>query len=91
MGYYGRLPDGTSLEAELWGILRCLKVIAGQELRNVNVESDLEVAVKLIKDGPPQNFPHGAAVDECRELLSKCGSNMRHTPGERNKGNGQAG
>ena len=46
----------------------------------MDIESDSEVAVKLIKEGLPQNFPHRAIVEECRELLSK-----------REQGGGQAG
>ena len=45
MGYYGRLPDGTSLESELWGILKGLKVITGQETRNLDIESDPRISL----------------------------------------------
>ncbi|GFZ12882.1 hypothetical protein Acr_23g0012670 [Actinidia rufa] len=48
-----RLRYGTSLEAELWGILRGLKVIVGQELRNMNIESYLAVAdIEKVKKFP---------------------------------------
>ena len=79
MCYYGRLLDGSSLEAELWEIYRGLKIIAAQDLKNVDIESesDTEVAVNLIKNGRP-HCPHKTLVEECRELLARSGSSIGH-------------
>ncbi|GFY84043.1 hypothetical protein Acr_03g0008170 [Actinidia rufa] len=56
-----------------------------QELRNVDIESDSKVAVNLIKEGPSQNFPHRAIVEECGELIRRSGSNIGHTLREGNR------
>ena len=86
MRYYGRLLDGLSLEAKLRGIYRGLKLIAAQDLRNVDTESDTEVAMNLIKNGCPQNCPHKTLVGECRELLARSGSGIGAYPKGRKQG-----
>ncbi|GFS35862.1 hypothetical protein Acr_00g0042560 [Actinidia rufa] len=86
MGFYGRLQDCASLEAELWGIYRGLKLIFGKDLKHVEIETDSEVAMKLLRDGPFRcGTPHRNLIEDCRELMRKTESSIKHTYREGNK------
>ena len=52
IGYYGKFPPRTSLEAELWGIFKGLKMVIEQGMTQVDVETDSQVALKLIQNDP---------------------------------------
>ncbi|GFY81022.1 WD-40 repeat family protein [Actinidia rufa] len=50
-----------------------------EDLKQVEVEADSEVAVKLIKEGPPPHFPHKTLVEDCRELMRRGECTIQHT------------
>lgn len=47
-GYHGYLGNCTSLEAELWGLYRGLTIIMQKGLANIEMETDSQLAMKLI-------------------------------------------
>ena len=49
-GYYGKLRDISSLEAEVWGIYKGLAIILEKGLNGIEVEIDSEEAMKLIQE-----------------------------------------
>ena len=85
VGYYGRLKDCTGSEAEIWGIFRCLKAVFEQGQSMMNIETDSEVAVKMINDGVAPNSPLRNLVDDCKELLRRINGNLTHTLREGNQ------
>ncbi|KAL7247703.1 hypothetical protein ACSBR2_002588 [Camellia fascicularis] len=50
-GYYGYLGNCTSLKAELWSIYRGLTIMMQKGVSNVEIETDSQMAKKLIKEG----------------------------------------
>ncbi|KAH7838285.1 hypothetical protein Vadar_024516 [Vaccinium darrowii] len=71
-GFYGRLPDCSSLNAELWSIYyHGLKIVLGHEMFDVEIESDSEIAIKMVKDSPLPNFHSTVLVEECKQILQK--------------------
>lgn len=49
-GYDGKIPDTTSLEAELWSIFKRLSLVRDRRIPRLMVETDSQVAIELIQD-----------------------------------------
>ena len=62
MGFYGKLPDCTCLDAEVWEIYRGLKVIVDRGIGNVEIKTDSEMAVQLVKESTSPHSPHKNVV-----------------------------
>lgn len=69
IGFYGRLEDCSSLEAELWGIFRGLEMVKSQNMEAVEIDSDSATAIDLIKGEVPYHSPHKVLIKECQALL----------------------
>lgn len=50
-GCIGYLGNCISLEAEFWGIYRGLTIIMQKGLTNIEIETDSQIAMRLICDG----------------------------------------
>lgn len=68
-GFFGRLEECTSLEAELWDCSGDSKMIRQQGLEAMEVESDSTAAIDLINGEPPENSPHTILIKECKALM----------------------
>lgn len=73
------------MEAEHKGIYNGLKVIPGHDLNGMEIESDLEIAVNMIKEGPPPNFPTKTLVIECMAMMTVAKFSVAHTLREGNR------
>lgn len=85
LGFYGRLADCTSLEAELWGIFRGLELVQSQGMEAVEVESDSATTIALIEGEAPAHSPHKTLIQECKAMLAATGCFLIHTYREGNK------
>lgn len=75
LGFFGRLENCTSLEAELWSLFRGLEMIQQQGMEAMEVELDSTVAIDLIFGKSPENSPHIVIIQECKALY---GNNRMH-------------
>ena len=85
IGFYGKIQNCTSLEAELRAIHAGLKFIMEQGLNNIMLEADSEIAVKLLNQEESSNMPLRNLVEDCRALLANQDWSIEHTPREGNK------
>lgn len=85
IGFYGRLEDCTSLEAELWGIFRGLEMVKSQNMEALEIDSDSASAIALIKGDGPVNSPQLVLIQECRALLEATGCTLNHIYREGNQ------
>lgn len=69
IGFYGRLEDCTSLEAELWGIFRGLETVKSQNMEALEIDSDLASAIALIKGDGPVNSPQLVLIQDAELFL----------------------
>lgn len=49
-GYFGKIPDTTSLEAELWSIFKELSLVRDRRIPCLMVETYSQAAIELIQD-----------------------------------------
>ncbi|GMQ08371.1 hypothetical protein CsSME_00052119 [Camellia sinensis var. sinensis] len=84
-GFYGKLGHCTSLEAELWAIYRGLTILFQKGTKGVEIESDSELAIDQIQNGPNTHSPYKALIEDARFLLKRCDCLLRHTLREGNR------
>lgn len=77
LGFYGRLEDYSSLEAELWGIFRGLELIQSQGIR-LEIDSDSTTAISLINEEVSTHSPHVILIQECKALMAITGCPLKH-------------
>lgn len=85
MGFYGKLPNCASLEAELWGIYRGLKAISDRDLKHVEIETDSKIAMQLVRDGPSRRSRYADLIQDCKELMRITESSIEHAFREGNQ------
>jgi len=85
LGFYGRLEDCSSLEAELWGIFRGLELVQSQSMEALEVDSDSTTAITMINEGDSAHSPHAVLIQECKALMANTGCTLRHILREGNK------
>lgn len=85
LGFYGRLDDCTSLEAELWGIFRGLELVQSQGMDALEIESDSTTAIALISEEAPDHSPHLVLIKECIALMESTRCTLKHIYHEGNK------
>ncbi|KAI8545912.1 hypothetical protein RHMOL_Rhmol07G0074100 [Rhododendron molle] len=78
LGYYGKLGTSSVLETEIWGIYRGLTIMLEKGLSNVSIETDSQMAVKLITEGPPAGHPQQALIEDSRVLMTRTQSTLGH-------------
>ena len=79
MGFYGRLEDCSSMEAEMWGIARALKMLREQGISNVDVDSDSETMINMIKSASNSRSPHRNTIEDCKAVLLEMNGSLNHT------------
>ncbi|XP_028108863.1 uncharacterized protein LOC114307667 [Camellia sinensis] len=52
--------------------------------KEVAIESDSELAINQIQDGPCHNSPYQALIEDAKFLLQRCNCSLRYTPREGN-------
>lgn len=77
-GYYGKLNQCNSLEAELHAILVGLELIRSDQRNTVIVESDSSVAVNLAKAPRDEGHPMAGLLEDIRTLLQLHGCELQH-------------
>lgn len=85
LGFYGKLDDCTSLEAELWGIFRGLELVQSQGMEAVEIDSDSTAAIALIMEEAPTHSPYLVLIQECKALMASTGCSLKHIYREGNK------
>ncbi|KAH7840255.1 hypothetical protein Vadar_014796 [Vaccinium darrowii] len=85
MGFYGRLADCSSSVAEVQGIYRGLQIIKEHGFCDVEIETDLQSAVKQIKDGHRVKERTRKIVEECRVILGRTRCKLKHIGNKANK------
>lgn len=85
IGFYGRLEDCSSLEAELWGLFKGLEMVKSQNMEALEIESDSATAINLIKGESPFQSPHKTLIQECQALLAATGCSLSHVYREGNQ------
>ncbi|CAL5370879.1 unnamed protein product [Camellia sinensis] len=71
-GYFGKLEECTSLEAELWGIYRGLTIILEKGYVDVMIETDSTKAVELMQTKPAVNGALRSVVEDAKRLIRRC-------------------
>ncbi|XP_028055196.1 uncharacterized protein LOC114259389 [Camellia sinensis] len=84
-GYYGKLGQCTSIEAEIWAIYGGLTILFQKGTTNVVIETDSEQAIQQIQHGPTPNSPFKALIEDAKFLLQRCDCPLIHTFREGNK------
>ncbi|GMP65273.1 hypothetical protein CsSME_00026140 [Camellia sinensis var. sinensis] len=84
-GFYGKLGHCYSLEAELWAIYRGLTILFQKGTKDVVIESDSELAINQLQNGPCLNSPYKAPIEDAKFLLKRCNCSLQYTPREGNK------
>jgi len=89
MGFYGRLKDCSSVEAELLAIHKGLQFIQACDFGKVfEIESDCEPAVNLIKGKTHTSrtkLPIEKIVEECKMMVLRMGCTVEHIGNKANK------
>lgn len=85
MGFYGRLADCSSSVAEIMGIYHGLQIIEDQGFREVEIETDLQSAVKQTKDRHRVKLRTREIVKECRVMLERTRCKLNHIDNKANK------
>lgn len=70
-GFYGRIGTCNLLSAEFWVLREGLTLAWNMRIPNIEVETDSEVAVKIINDGDIRDHPDGSLIADCRQLLRR--------------------
>ncbi|CAL2235355.1 unnamed protein product [Prunus armeniaca] len=71
-GFAANLGKGHILEAEMWGLFFGLRLAADRGIRNLLVEMDSAMAVKLVRNATTLDLHHMASlVSGCWELMGK--------------------
>lgn len=84
-GYHGYLGNCTSLEAELWDIYRGLTIIMQKGLSSIEIETDSQTAMELVRDGAAGNSPYQAIIEDANFLLRRYNCSIQTTPREANQ------
>lgn len=84
-GFYGYLGNCSSLEAELWGIYWGLTIILQKGLANIQIETDSQLAMELIRGGAGENSPYRALIEDANFLLRGCQCTIETIPREANQ------
>ncbi|KAK0606978.1 hypothetical protein LWI29_007229 [Acer saccharum] len=71
VGFALNKGTGSVLKAELWGILKGLKLVWKNGFKKVIVESDSQVAMALINNNTPLCHPLFSIIEACKVLLNK--------------------
>ncbi|PRQ16167.1 putative ribonuclease H-like domain-containing protein [Rosa chinensis] len=70
-GFAVKLGIGQVVEAELWGLLKGMEMAWQNECRQLKIEMDSLVAVKLVLSPIAHLHPLYSIVASCQELLSR--------------------
>ncbi|KAM7463150.1 hypothetical protein LguiA_031271 [Lonicera macranthoides] len=85
-GFCGYIGYADALKAELWGIRHALKLCKDRNWRNITIESDCLVAVKLVNDNDDEeNHPNRILIDDCKYLVAETVSSLVHILREANR------
>ncbi|GLT93612.1 hypothetical protein SLE2022_113960 [Rubroshorea leprosula] len=81
MGFIRNIGDTTVLAAELWAIRDGLSIAVNLQLQKVIIESDCQIAIKLLTDGVNNFHPHSNLIMDCKVLLSNIHqARIQHSP-----------
>lgn len=83
-GFYGRLENCTSLEAELWAVYKGLTIILQKGFNNVIIETDAEQVVKLFEEGPREKHLLRGLLEDARIIFNGCQCTAQHVYREGN-------
>ncbi|GMQ00802.1 hypothetical protein CsSME_00047717 [Camellia sinensis var. sinensis] len=81
----GQSGFGGLLRDELWGIYRGLTIIMQKGLTNIDIETDSQTAMELIRDGTVANSPYRALIKDANFLLRCCQCTLKAIPREANQ------
>ncbi|CAL1358611.1 unnamed protein product [Linum trigynum] len=70
-GFCSKMGNGTSIMAELWGILQGLQLTWKKGIRFLILESDSQLALDLIKNRTDAAHPHATILGLIRRLLAQ--------------------
>ncbi|CAL5389141.1 unnamed protein product [Camellia sinensis] len=73
------------MEAKIWAIYRGLTIIFQKGTTEMEIASDSEQAINQILQGPSQNSPYKALIEDTKFLLQRCNCSLGHTLREGNK------
>ncbi|CAL5338110.1 unnamed protein product [Camellia sinensis] len=83
--YHGYLGNCTSLEVELWEIYKGLTIIMQKGLSNIEIETDSQTTMELVRDGAAGNSPYKAVIEDANFLLRRCSCLIQAIPREANQ------
>ncbi|CAL5332699.1 unnamed protein product [Camellia sinensis] len=77
-GFYGKLENCTSLEAELWAVYKGLTIILQKGFHKVIIETDATEVVKLLEEGPGEHHLLRGLVADARIIFTGCQCTVQH-------------
>ncbi|CAL5413457.1 unnamed protein product [Camellia sinensis] len=77
-GFYGKLENCTSLEAELWAVYKGLTIILQKGFHKVIIETDATEVVKLLEEGPGKHHLLRGLVADARIIFTGCQCTVQH-------------
>lgn len=77
LGFYGSINCDSTIESEFLAIYRGLTIILEKNMRNVAIESDSSVAIKLIK-GAAANHAQSNIIKDANAIPTRTGAKLSH-------------
>lgn len=59
--------------------------LLGHEMHGIYLESDSQIAVTIINEGPPKNSSYRNMIEDCKSMLNKPKSSILHSLREGNR------